>query len=204
MFSQDIAKQLVHGEVGANLRVILGGGRREFRDRTMEDEGGQGAAGRRGDGRDLIREWSSGRYDRNASYVWNKAQFDAVNAAETEYLLGLFGHGEMVGHRQAAEEGVEQPTLAEMTETAVRLLSQNRAGYLLVVVNALIDGAHHRNWARVALDETAELDRAVAAVQRLTGGDTDTLTVVTADHSHTLTYSGYPVGEARPDRETLQ
>lgn len=192
MTGQDIAKQLVHGEVGANLRVVLGGGRREFRDRTMTDEQSVGAAGARGDGRDLIREWSSGRYERNASYVWNKAQFDAVHPDETEYLLGLFGHGAMLGHLQATEERVAQPTLEEMTTKAVQLLGRNRAGYLLVVVNALIDEAHHHNWARVALDESAELDRVVASVKRLTV-DTETLTVVTADHSHTLTYSGYPV-----------
>lgn len=66
----DIAKQLVFGEVGSNLRVILGGGRREFRDRTQLDEVNE--AGARGDGRDLIREWAAQKFDEKASYVYNR------------------------------------------------------------------------------------------------------------------------------------
>lgn len=66
----DIAKQLMTGEVGCKMRVILGGGRREFRDRTQSDETGK--FGTRGDGRDLIREWMAQKYDDKASYVWNR------------------------------------------------------------------------------------------------------------------------------------
>lgn len=68
----DIAKQLITGNVGRQLRVILGGGRREFRDRMQTDE--TDVFGTRGDGRDLIREWISQKYEEKASYVWNRVR----------------------------------------------------------------------------------------------------------------------------------
>lgn len=190
----DIAMQLVHGEIGDRLRVVLGGGRREFRDRSMQDESGYPWRGHRGDGRDLIREWSARKYDEHASYVWNRTQLIDTDADRTDYLLGLFAHGDLTNRLAADEDGRydDQPTLVEMTAKAIELLGRNEAGFLLVVVNAQIDEAHHRNWARIALDETAHLDRAVAVAKQMTNSS-ETMLLVTADHSHTLTYSGYAV-----------
>lgn len=53
-----------------------------------------------------------------------------------------------------------------------------------------IDIAHHETKARKALDETAELAKAVEAALRMVDPE-NTLVVVTSDHSHTMTYSGY-------------
>lgn len=68
----DIAEQMVHGEVGQKLKVILGGGRREFLDASITDE--EGERGRRSDGKNLIEEWKTKSvldgYKR--TYVWNK------------------------------------------------------------------------------------------------------------------------------------
>lgn len=43
----------------------------------------------------------------------------------------------------------------------------------------------------MALDEAVRFDEAVAAAVAMTSTD-DTLIVVTADHSHSLTMNGYP------------
>lgn len=51
----DLALQLVHGEIGRKLDVILGGGYREFLPNNTVDP--LGRRGRRTDNRDLIREW---------------------------------------------------------------------------------------------------------------------------------------------------
>lgn len=53
-----------------------------------------------------------------------------------------------------------------------------------------IDHAHHRNLARHALEETVELSEAVHAATVNTD-EHDTLIVVTSDHAHTMTLSGY-------------
>ena len=69
----DIAEQLVNGETGSLLKVVLGGGRREFRDTSIIDE--EGLPGKRTDKKDLIREWLNSKTttDRR-QYVWNKVR----------------------------------------------------------------------------------------------------------------------------------
>lgn len=51
--------------------------------------------------------------------------------------------------------------------------------------------AHHDNWARKALDETAEYARAIEMARTMTSEE-DTLIIVSSDHSHVFTYNGYP------------
>ena len=54
-----------------------------------------------------------------------------------------------------------------------------------------IDHAHHSGTAVRSLSETLELDRAVNRLLDLVDLE-DTLVLVTADHSHTMTIGGYP------------
>lgn len=67
-----------------------------------------------------------------------------------------------------------------------------------------IDHGHHEGKAKQALHEAVELDRAIGLATRLTSAR-DTLSVVTADHSHVFTFGGYtprgnPIfGERHPD-----
>lgn len=88
--------------------------------------------------------------------------------------------------------GSPEPTLTKMVEKAIEVLSKNENGFFLFVESGRIDDAHHLNHARYALDETAELSKAVAMARAKLSVD-DTLMLVTADHSHTMTYNGYPV-----------
>jgi alkaline phosphatase len=59
-----------------------------------------------------------------------------------------------------------------------------------MVEGGRIDHGHHGGLAYAALTETIELARAVERAALMTGDDT--LIVVTADHSHVFTMSGYP------------
>ena len=54
-----------------------------------------------------------------------------------------------------------------------------------------IDSGHHYGRAKLALYETLAFQDAIAKGDELTN-ENDTLIVVTADHSHTLSISGYP------------
>lgn len=54
-----------------------------------------------------------------------------------------------------------------------------------------IDQAHHRGHARKALDETVALSDAVQVALNNTN-ETDTLIIVTSDHSHSVVFGGYP------------
>jgi alkaline phosphatase len=54
-----------------------------------------------------------------------------------------------------------------------------------------IDQAHHDGRAKLSLEEALQFDLAIYAALNLTKRD-ETLIVVTADHSHTMTINGYP------------
>lgn len=53
-----------------------------------------------------------------------------------------------------------------------------------------IDHGHHEGKAKQALHEAVEMDRAIGRAGAMTSLN-DTLTVVTADHSHVFTFGGY-------------
>src|SRR5262249_34951484 len=70
--------------------------------------------------------------------------------------------------------------------------SQNKNGFFLMVEGGRIDQAHHYGNAYRALRDTVEFSDAVRAAIKKVNLD-ETLIIVTADHSHTLTMMGYPV-----------
>ncbi|KXJ70900.1 hypothetical protein RP20_CCG022128 [Aedes albopictus] len=189
MRNPDIAQQLVHGDVGRNLKVVLGGGRRHFVPSTVTDE--EGKPGSRTDGRNLINEWKE--LHPEGQYVWNRTSLRAVSLSRTERLLGLFESSHLKYRLEVLEQGSQmtEPNLPDMVAIALRMLNQHNDGYFLVVEGGRIDTAHHETTPRLALEETAEFSRAVELVRTMTRED-DTLIVVTADHGHTMTYNGYP------------
>lgn len=79
-----------------------------------------------------------------------------------------------------------------MTEMALSILKKSPTGYFLLVEAGRIDHAHHSNRGRQQADETVEFSRAVDIAKLMTDED-DTMIVVSADHSHVMTYAGYPV-----------
>ncbi|XP_037938274.1 membrane-bound alkaline phosphatase-like [Teleopsis dalmanni] len=189
----DIARQLVEWEVGRNLRVIMGGGRRNFINETELDE--SDIEGRRTDGRNLIEEWLTEKKERNVrgEYVWHKQDLLATDLSKVDYLLGLFSSSHCPYHGDLEREGLEDevPSLSEMTEAAIEMLSHSKDGYFLFVEGAKIDMAHHDTRARRSMEETEEFAKAVEVALSMTN-EKDTLIVVTSDHSHTMTISGYP------------
>lgn len=86
----------------------------------------------------------------------------------------------------------DQPTLVEMTAKALEILLKNKNGFVLLVEGGRIDTAHHETTARLALDEAVEFQKAVEYVKSNTN-ESDTLIVVTSDHSTVLTVGGYMV-----------
>ncbi len=144
--------------------IALGGGDAEF---LPEGKGGQ-----RRDGRDLVLELRRDGYE----IVRTKADLENVPRWRRPRLLGLFSSGEMAFAKQVAS-GSEQPTLADMTRRAIELLQWNPGGYLLVVDAGLMGDAARQNHGEQTLDETVELDRAVAVAESYTGANSTILVV---------------------------
>jgi len=188
----DIARQLIEASdaVKQSLKVALGGGRSNFIPTTLADPEISTETGERSDGRDLTAEWVSSRGD-SAAYVWNKSQFDSVNPANTEYLLGLFEPSHVQWEADRAMDIGGEPSLTQMTEKAIGMLSKNRNGFYLNVEAGRIDHAHHAGNPYRALTDTIEFAKAIKKAYEMTD-PRNTLIVVTADHSHVFTIAGYP------------
>ena len=185
---RDIARQLVEFPFGDGIEVAMGGGRRNFLPQSADDPEFPERQGTRKDGRDLSAEWRQRHPD--GSYVWNAKQFADLDLARTPRVLGLFEPDHMNYEHDRARDPGGEPSLAEMTRAAIAILGRQQRNYVLVVEGGRIDHGHHAGNAYRALDETIAFSDAVRAA-RQASSDSDTLVVVTADHAHTMVFTGY-------------
>ncbi|KAJ8915215.1 hypothetical protein NQ315_015438 [Exocentrus adspersus] len=180
-------------------KVLLGGGRRHWLPKVAHDPEQTKEEGRRLDGRNLIDDWARDKKKRGlkAEYVWNKGQLDKVNPNQVDYLLGLFSYSHMDFEADRDPGQTGDPSLADMTRSALAILLKNPKGFFLVVEGGRIDHAHHYNNAYRALDETLAMETALLAALALIN-PTETLIIVTSDHSHVITMGGQATPRGHP------
>ncbi|MCX6673860.1 MAG: alkaline phosphatase, partial [Methanothrix sp.] len=134
----------------SNVQVILGGGLQYFVGKN--DSVPTGKESKRNDDRNLLADFASQGY----AFVYNGTAFQKVDAKKTEKLLGLFesSHLQYELERQSAKE--MDPSLAEMTEKTLAILSKNPKGFFLMVEGGRIDHAgHERNLSKIVPDTLA-------------------------------------------------
>ena len=189
---KDIAAQAIdnfgRGGIGDGIEVFLGGGRTKFLPNTAFDPEDTTRKGERTDGRNLINEYQT---KFNADFVWNKSQFDAFDATGSKRLIGLFERSHMEYEHDRPKDAGKEPSLAEMTDKAIDVLQKNKKGFFLMVEAGRIDHGHHAGNAYRAFSDTVALSDAVKKALEKVDLE-DTLVIVTADHSHTMTLAGYP------------
>jgi alkaline phosphatase len=107
----------------------------------------------------------------------------AAAQAPNDRLLGIWGgYTLMYDIDQQNDPGYNLPSLAEMTDKAIEVLSRDPDGFMLVVEGGGIDWmAHNKDVAGTARDVVA-YDDAVAVAYNFAMADGDTLLIVTADH----------------------
>lgn len=189
----------------ANLRVLLGGGRKWFlpsttpgsgRDAKWDYELGRDIttawnvpAGKIDPERDLIADFQSAGF----TYAPNNKALQAI-PAETERLIGLFalsnmnvskdkidgrrGHGTIVNDFGFPD----QPMLNEMADKALQVLSKNANGFVLLVEGASIDKQAHNMDSERWIHDAIEFDYAIGRAKAFQEANPDTLVIVTADH----------------------
>lgn len=200
---EDIASQLVNFESNLKARfpsatkingieVVMGGGRRHFLPKDPaynSPDAVSSTEGDRTDGRDLTAEWQA-QYPQGA-YVYDQAGFDAIDPQTTDHVFALFNESHMQYEADRSNDIAGEPSITEMTTKAIDVLDNNKQGYFLMVEAGRIDHGHHAGSAYNALTDTIALSDAVkAAVESV--DLSETLIIVTADHSHVFTIAGYP------------
>ena len=191
--------------VKANLRVLLGGGRKWFlpsttagsaradaSDYVLPEELGSGwgvATGTLDKGRDLLAAFQAQGFQ----YAPDRKTLLSIPSTATK-LLGLFSLSNMnvakdkIDGRRKASTVVndygfpDQPMLDEMTEKALQVLSKNKQGFCLMVEGASIDKQAHAMDTERWIQDTIEFDRAVGKAKAFAEKNRNTLVIVAADH----------------------
>ena len=152
-----IARQLLERKIN----VLLGGGRAFFIPRNQDGSARQ-------DNQNLL------DLARNLGYTVVETR-QALQDADGPYLLGLFSDKGML--TQAPE-----PTLAEMTQKALKILRNDPEGFFLMVEGSQIDWGGHANDAEKTIRQLLLFDEAVKVGVDFALHDLHTLVIVTADH----------------------
>lgn len=183
----DIAQQLLDYSAATGIDVVMGGGLNKFLPPSAT--GYPNTKGERKDGRDLIAEWKKAQPGRR--FITSGTELARLDVSKTGPVTGLFNGDHLNFDHDRVNDKVDEPSLAEMTKAAISLLNKNGKGFFLVVEGGRIDHAHHSGNAYRALTDTVAFSDAIRAAAELTS-EQDTLILVTADHSHTMSFVGYP------------
>ncbi|MBD1390496.1 alkaline phosphatase [Neiella sp. HB171785] len=172
------------------IDVVFGGGRKAFYGDDPQSLSGfaeQANQGKRRDNQNLIAQWQQ----QGGQYVMDKTGLEALSVKDQRPVLGLFHNSHMRYEADRVATQSSEPSLTEMTAKALELLKTNNNGYFLMVEAGRIDHGHHAGSAFNALTDTIEFSEAVAHAVAVTD-PSETLIIVTADHSHVMTMGGYP------------
>ncbi|HSH94407.1 MAG TPA: alkaline phosphatase [Roseimicrobium sp.] len=202
-----ICDQYLDEAAAGGLKVLMGGGRKWFLPNTTSGSARGSSTdyvlpsdlasawgvptGASDPGRNLLADFQSAGF----SYAPDANTLTNLSSGTTK-LLGLFSFSNMNvskdkidKRRNPGSPGIvddygfpDQPMLDEMTDAALKVLSKNENGFVLMVEGASIDKqAHNMDTERWIL-ETIEFDRAIQKAVNFAQSHPDTLIVVTADH----------------------
>lgn len=167
--------------IESGSEVLLSGGEAHFLPEGVEGVHGPGV---RTDGRNLINE------ARQAGYTVVRTRDELLSLSpDTSRVLGLFAHSSTFNAQ--SEETLEReglplfdpdaPTIAEMTEAAIRVLSRDDRDFLLVVEEEGTDNFGNKNNASGVLEAARRADDAIGIARQHLQDNPDTLLITTAD-----------------------
>ena len=159
-----ITEQMIY----ENLDVALGGGKQHL---LPKSEGGK-----RTDGENLIKAL----LDKGYQFVENREEMSKIKSGR---LWGIFAENHMHADINRKEFQSNQPSLAEMTEKAIELLSQDKDGFFLMVEGSQIDWAGHANDPIYMVTDFLAFDEAVKVALDFAKKDKNTLVLAFPDHN---------------------
>jgi alkaline phosphatase len=177
--SRSMEKEIAVQMMDNGFDVLFGGGKRYFLPSTDEKS-------IREDDKDLIRQARNSGY----TFIEDRDQLNNLDR-ETGKVLGLFSSHAMTTF-------APEPTIAEMTRAALKVLSRDKKedgfflkkllsrdkedGFFLMVEGSQIDWAGHANNVENIIKQTLLFDLAVREALEFALKDKNTLVLVTADH----------------------
>lgn len=175
---EPIARQVI--ESGA--QVIMAGGERFLLPQGVT---GRHGPGERTDGVNLIERAAALGY----TVVYTRRELLAVDPSATDRLLGVFAHGHTFNDQQAERNIIDgvptywdhAPSIAEMADVALQILSRDRDGFFAVIEEEGTDNLANNMNAGGTLEALRRADEAVGVINGFLADRDDTLLVVAAD-----------------------
>ncbi|MBU1101507.1 MAG: alkaline phosphatase [Bacteroidetes bacterium] len=197
------AEQLVYDN---DIELIFSGGGAYFipqKSRLSEMEGFEDLnsdldqISQRIDDKNLLKDASSKGY----KLVNTREELLSLDA-KSKKIFGIFAANAMNSTIDRDNEATGEPSLVEMTQKGIEILSNSTAGFFLMVEEARIDFEAHDNDAGAVLKAVTEFNEVVGAGYNYYASNKEnTLIVFTADHETggmSFTYFGIPKDERIP------
>ncbi len=172
----------------SKIDVLMGGGSPNFLPKST-------AGSKRGDDVDYIDLFRQADY----KIAISKSEMQAAaDDARTTRMLGLYNTGNVDGaldlkflKKGSVSKYPDQPDVPEEMAAALKVLSRNKKGFVLMVESARIDKYSHSLDPERAIYDTIMLDVAVKqAKEWAKANGNNTLILVTSDHSHAVSVIG--------------
>ncbi|WP_263772367.1 alkaline phosphatase [Propionivibrio soli] len=182
----------------SKIDVMMGGGSPNFLPKST-------AGSKRSDEVDYIGLFKQAGY---ALATTKTEMLAAADGAKTTRLLGLYNTSNVDGaldlkflKKGSVAKFPDQPDVVEEMDAAIKILSRNKNGFVLMVESARIDKYSHSMDPERAIFDTIMLDNAVKkAKDWAKANGNNTLILVTADHSHPVSVIG-TVDDNSPEAE---
>lgn len=157
--SRQMARAIAKDMVDTKVNVVLGGGKKYF----VPDP-----ADTLNQYPDLVKKAE------DMGYKVIDTRDELLNAT-SDRLFGFFKMGHL--NTQAPE-----PSIAEMTQKAIEILSKDQNGFFLMVEGSQIDWGSHDNDPIYTFRQMLLFDEAIKAAMDFALADGNTLVIITADH----------------------
>lgn len=173
-YDNDIMEHIVYN----NIDVVFGGGARHLipSGESYTTTFGDSWGGKRTDGENLMEVLT----ERGYQFVDNR---DDLNNLSEGPVFGLFDDSHMQPDIDRQYFAEHEPSLAEMTDKAIEILSQDTDGFFLLVEGSQVDWAGHNNDPIYMLSDFLAFDDAVKAAVDFAKEDGRTLVLAYPDHN---------------------
>jgi len=156
VLSRHDKQKIANQQLEKKINVIFGGGRNNFNIQKAREFG----------------------YD----IVFTREELLKIDFKKSDFVIGLFSETDL---SFASKRKKQEPSLMEMTRTALEILSKNKDGFLLLIEGGRIDHACHENNPENLIKDMIEFDQTIGVVKDFIETKNikdETLLLITADH----------------------
>lgn len=169
---RDNESVIIEQQVYHNIDVVYGGGMSNLLPTSLKE-------GKRADGENLVDVLTSRGYN----VITKRSELDSLPATAKK-VWGLFNNSHMCPDINRPYFGKEEPSLAEMTKSAISILSRNQKGFFLMIEGSQIDFASHNNDAVGVVTEFMAFDSAVQVAIEFAKKNGNTTVMIFPDHDN--------------------